>query len=79
MSANGYISYNLVNLNSTRSEQDLITMRFRTTKQDGVLFYADGNQGDFIALELRRGYLHFRIDLGKLCAKLQIRSGKMDN
>ena len=52
-------------MNTTRSEKDLITMRFRTTKQDGVLLYADGNQGDFMSLELRRGYVFFRIDLGK--------------
>ena len=51
-------------LNATRTESDLIMMRFRTTKQDGVLLYADGNQGDFIALELQKGYVHFRIDLG---------------
>lgn len=47
-----------------RTETDLILMRFRTTKQDGVLLYADGNQGDFLAIELKRGYLHFTIDLG---------------
>ena len=52
-------------MNTTRSEKDLITMRFRTTRQDGVLLYADGNQGDFMSLELRRGYVFFRIDLGK--------------
>ena len=62
----GYISYDLVGMNTTRSEKDLITMRFRTTKQDGVLLYADGNQGDFMSLELRRGYVFFRIDLGEL-------------
>lgn len=60
----GYISYDLIGMNTTRSEKDLITMRFRTTKQDGVLLYADGNQGDFMSLELRRGYVYFRIDLG---------------
>ena len=62
----GFISYNLAGMNASRSETDRVIMRFRTTKQDGILFYADGNQGDFIALELRRGYVHLRIDLGEL-------------
>jgi len=51
-------------MDAARTETDLILMRFRTTKQDGVLLYADGNQGDFLAIELKRGYLHFTIDLG---------------
>ena len=61
----GFISFNIAGLNATRTENDLITMRFRTTRQNGVLFYADGNQGDFLALELRRGYVYLRIDLGE--------------
>lgn len=61
---NGYISYTLMDMTPARTETDLILMRFRTTKQDGVLLYADGNQGDFLAVELKRGYLHFTIDLG---------------
>lgn len=39
-------------------------MRFRTNMPEGVLLYADGNQGDVLAVELKRGYLHFKIDLG---------------
>lgn len=61
---NGYISYSLLNMEAARTETDLILMRFRTTEQDGILLYADGNQGDFLAVELKRGYLHFTIDLG---------------
>ncbi|KAK3612149.1 hypothetical protein CHS0354_016528 [Potamilus streckersoni] len=58
----GYITYTLGD--TSRSETDLITLRFRTTSQEGVIFYADGNQGDYISMELRQGYLYFRIDLG---------------
>lgn len=64
VASDGYITYNLINLNFTRTETDLIILRFRTTKQDGVLLYADGNQGDLICLEIKRGYVHFKIDLG---------------
>lgn len=58
--------YDMTGLDSSRSEADLIILRFRTTLQDGVLLYADGNQGDYIAMELKRGYLHFKIDLGMM-------------
>ncbi|XP_071101429.1 neurexin-4-like [Haliotis cracherodii] len=46
------------------SESDTLELRFKTNKPDGVLFYASGNQGDYIVMEMRRGYLYFRIDLG---------------
>lgn len=60
----GYITYDLNGLGSTRTEADMIILRFRTTVPDGVILYADGNQGDIIAMELKRGYLRFVIDLG---------------
>ncbi|WAR06589.1 NRX4-like protein [Mya arenaria] len=63
VASNGYITYSLMNV-ATRTESDLIIMRFRTINPEGVLLYADGNQGDYIALQLKRGYLHFTIDLG---------------
>jgi len=64
VASDGYISYNLANLNVSLTQTDLITLRFRTTKPHGVLMYADGNQGDVIALELSRGYIALTIDLG---------------
>ena len=67
----GYITYSLMNV-ATRTESDLIILRFRTTQPEGVLLYADGNQGDFLALELKRGYLHFTIDLGMLYLYIQL-------
>lgn len=42
-------------------------MRFLTNQADGMLFYADSNQGDHFILELLRGRLYFHIDLGKIC------------
>lgn len=64
VSSDGYIVYDMAGLEATRTEADMIILRFRTTLQDGVLLYADGNQGDYVAIELKRGYLHFKIDLG---------------
>lgn len=80
MSSDGYIVYDMAGLEATRTEADMIIMRFRTTFQDGVLFYADGNQGDYIAIELKRGYLHFKIDLGmSSAAKLSISQTILSN
>ena len=43
---------------------DTIKMRFKTNKQDGILLFADGNQGDYLTLELLDGSLWLNIDLG---------------
>ena len=45
--------------------EDRLKLRFRTTQADGLVFYADGNQGDYVVLELVNGKLYFHIDLGK--------------
>lgn len=64
-SGEGYIHYDLSALNPPPSTTaDQIKFRFKTSNQNGVLLYADGNQGDFIALQLHRGNLLFSIDLG---------------
>ena len=63
---NGYIFYDLSTLNPPPSTtEDVIKLRFKTSNQNGVLLYADGNQGDFVALQLHRGNLLFSIDLGQ--------------
>lgn len=65
-SGEGYIYYDLSTLNPPPSTtEDLIKLRFKASNQNGVLLYADGNQGDFVALQLHRGNLLFSIDLGK--------------
>lgn len=65
-SGEGYIHYDLSTLNPPPSTtEDLIKLRFKASNQNGVLLYADGNQGDFVALQLHRGNLLFSIDLGK--------------
>ena len=42
-----------------------IKLRFKTKEQNGILFYASGNQRDYLSLELIQGRLVMHIDLGK--------------
>ena len=46
--------------------KDVISLKFRTTARDGVLLHGEGQQGDYISLELRRAQLQLSINLGKL-------------
>lgn len=47
-----------------QTRSDRLKLRFLSDKQDGLLFYADSNQGDYLVLEMIRGRLYFHIDLG---------------
>ena len=59
------ITYDISGLNQyAQTRQDNLKLRFHTNQADGLLLYADGNQGDFYILELMRGRLYFHIDLG---------------
>ncbi|XP_034410981.1 contactin-associated protein-like 2b isoform X3 [Cyclopterus lumpus] len=44
--------------------KDVISLKFRTTAGDGVLLHGEGQQGDYISLELRRATLQLSINLG---------------
>ncbi|XP_068197780.1 contactin-associated protein-like 2b [Antennarius striatus] len=44
--------------------KDIISLRFRTTAGGGVLLHGEGQQGDYISLELRRARLQLSINLG---------------
>ncbi|XP_050406137.1 neurexin-4 [Patella vulgata] len=59
----GFLKYD-ISQQAVQSESDKLELRFKTNRADGVLFYASGNQGDFIMLEMRRGFLYFKQDLG---------------
>ena len=61
---NGYIQYDL-SQQAYQTTTDLLELRFKTNSPHGVLFYSSGNQGDFMVLQLNRGYLNFTIDLGQ--------------
>jgi contactin associated protein-like 2 len=62
----GYINYDL-SKQAYQTNDDLLELRFKTNSPHGVIFYASGNQGDFMILQMNRGYLNFTIDLGQ-CA-----------
>ena len=62
---NGYIQYDL-SQQAVQTTTDLLELRFKTNSPHGVIFYSSGNQGDFMALQMNRGYLNFTIDLGQL-------------
>jgi len=59
-----YIEFDLSRQDGVKTERDLLELRFRTSRPDGVLFYASGKQGDVLMLEMKRGYLYFKVDLG---------------
>ncbi|XP_069029335.1 contactin-associated protein-like 2b [Embiotoca jacksoni] len=44
--------------------KDVISLKFRTTARDGVLVHGEGQQGDYISLELSRARLQLSINLG---------------
>uniref|UniRef100_A0A7N8WYI2 Contactin associated protein 2b n=1 Tax=Mastacembelus armatus TaxID=205130 RepID=A0A7N8WYI2_9TELE len=44
--------------------KDVISLKFRTMAGDGVLLHGEGQQGDYISLELRRARLQLNINLG---------------
>lgn len=41
-----------------------IQFMFKTTEKDGIILYSRGRLGDFIAVELVNGYIHFSLDDG---------------
>ncbi|XP_062373361.1 contactin-associated protein-like 2b [Sardina pilchardus] len=44
--------------------KDLISLKFKTTKGDGILLHGEGQQGDYLSLELQRARLLLQINLG---------------
>uniref|UniRef100_A0A8C4D703 Contactin associated protein like 2b n=1 Tax=Dicentrarchus labrax TaxID=13489 RepID=A0A8C4D703_DICLA len=59
----GVISYRLRS-KKMKIVKDVIFLKFRTTTGDGVLLHGEGQQGDYISLELRRARLQLSINLG---------------
>ena len=61
------ITYDISGSNEyVQTRKDLFKLRFRTNSANGLLFFADSNQGDYVILELVHGKLYLHIDLG-LC------------
>ena len=51
-------------------KKDVISLKFRTTAGDCVLVNGEGQQGDYISLELRRARLQLSINLGTIVQML---------
>lgn len=47
-----------------KTREDYIRLRFRTNSADGLILFADGNQGDYVIIELVGGRLYLNLDLG---------------
>uniref|UniRef100_A0A672KQF6 Contactin-associated protein-like 2 n=1 Tax=Sinocyclocheilus grahami TaxID=75366 RepID=A0A672KQF6_SINGR len=45
--------------------KDVISLKFKTAKGDGILLHGEGQQGDYITLELQQAKLLLQINLGK--------------
>lgn len=44
--------------------KDVIALRFKTSESDGVILHGEGQQGDYITLELHKAKLLLQINLG---------------
>lgn len=44
--------------------KDVIALRFKTSDSDGVILHGEGQQGDYITLELHKAKLLLQINLG---------------
>ena len=59
------ITYDISGENQfVQTRSDHFKMRFQTNYADGLMIYADSNQGDHFVLEMIRGQLYFHINLG---------------
>ncbi|XP_049341674.1 contactin-associated protein-like 2a isoform X1 [Astyanax mexicanus] len=59
----GVISYRF-KMKKMKILKDVIALKFKTAESEGVILHGEGQQGDYITLELRRGRLLLQINLG---------------
>ncbi|KAI7792786.1 putative contactin-associated protein-like 2, partial [Triplophysa rosa] len=59
----GVISYRF-KMKKMKILKDVIALKFKTSESEGVILHGEGQQGDYITLELRRGRLLIQINLG---------------
>uniref|UniRef100_A0A8C2Y7M1 Contactin associated protein 2 n=1 Tax=Coturnix japonica TaxID=93934 RepID=A0A8C2Y7M1_COTJA len=44
--------------------KDVISLKFKTSESEGVIFHGEGQQGDYITLELKKAKLFLNLNLG---------------
>ncbi|KAM6971592.1 contactin-associated protein-like 2 [Tautogolabrus adspersus] len=59
----GVISYRF-KVKKMKIIKDVIALRFKTSESDGVILHGEGQQGDYITLELHKAKLLLQINLG---------------
>ncbi|XP_068565864.1 contactin-associated protein-like 2a [Cebidichthys violaceus] len=59
----GVISYRF-KVKKMKIIKDVIALRFKTSESEGVILHGEGQQGDYITLELRKAKLLMQINLG---------------
>uniref|UniRef100_A0A8C5MB40 Contactin associated protein 2 n=1 Tax=Leptobrachium leishanense TaxID=445787 RepID=A0A8C5MB40_9ANUR len=57
------LSYRFKN-KKMRTLKDVISLKFKSSESEGVLFHGEGQQGDYITLELKKAKLVLQINLG---------------
>uniref|UniRef100_A0A8C6SPA7 Contactin associated protein 2 n=1 Tax=Neogobius melanostomus TaxID=47308 RepID=A0A8C6SPA7_9GOBI len=60
----GVISYRF-KVKKMKIIKDVIALRFKTSESEGVILHGEGQQGDYITLELRKAKLQLQINLGR--------------
>ncbi|XP_039609246.1 contactin-associated protein-like 2a [Polypterus senegalus] len=60
---NGVISYRFKN-KKMKTLKDVISLKFKTSESEGVIFHGEGQQGDYITLELKKAKLTLQLNLG---------------
>lgn len=56
--------FTFVQVKKMKIIKDVIALRFKTSESEGVILHGEGQQGDYITLELRRAKLLLQINLG---------------
>ncbi|XP_048833106.1 contactin-associated protein-like 2a [Brienomyrus brachyistius] len=59
----GVISYRF-KMKKMKILKDVITLKFKTSESEGVILHGEGQQGDYITLELKKARLVLQINLG---------------
>ncbi|XP_069504410.1 contactin-associated protein-like 2 isoform X2 [Ambystoma mexicanum] len=59
----GGLSYRFKN-KKMKTLKDFIALKFKSSESEGVLFHAEGQQGDYITLELKKARLVLLLNLG---------------
>lgn len=59
------LSYRFKN-KKMKTLKDIISLKFKTSENEGIIFHGEGQQGDYITLEIKKAKLILRVNLGNL-------------